>query len=95
MRVYKLIGHDTVECEDFHEWGSWYGTEPTVVGEDTVNGVLVRTIFLGLDASLRTEGPADVFETMAYSGPKKGQVVRYATWDEALAGHAKYLEEMQ
>jgi hypothetical protein len=95
MRTYKLHGHDIIPCQDLREWGAWYGTEPTVVAEDTVDGTLVRTIFLGLDISLRTEGPPDVFETMAYSGPRKGEPVRYASWEEAMVGHATFVEGLR
>jgi hypothetical protein len=106
-RHYKLIGKLAVPCS-MEEWaaGSQYGTQEWTVGKTEVGPLDVSTVFLGLDHSFSIEpdAPAILFETMVFGGePKivlgreitpdfKGYQERYATWEEAEAGHAKAVE---
>jgi len=47
------------------------------------------TVFLGLDHNFG-QGPLQVFETMLFTdGDDDESLWRYATWDEAVAGHAR------
>jgi hypothetical protein len=50
---------------------------------------VVSTVFLGIDHNFLGEGPPIVFETMSF--PDEFQE-RYATWNEALAGHYRRCE---
>lgn len=89
--LYVLGGSDgkqPVGVEDVREWGRWFqNTEHRVVAQETVNGVLVSTVFLGIDHNWFGKGPPILFESMVFL-PGDGELQqRYATWDEALAGH--------
>jgi hypothetical protein len=50
-------------------------------------GVKISTVFLGLDHSFGGSVPI-LFETMVFGGEHDGYQERYATWEEAEAGHA-------
>jgi hypothetical protein len=47
----------------------------------------VSTVFLCLDHGHSLDGPPILFETMVFGGPMNDWQRRYATWDEAMAGH--------
>lgn len=74
------------EIEDYHRVGS------TDVGE-----YWVSTVWLGLDHNFSRHGPPIIFETMVFLKSQRDDpddrgladidVVRYATEQEALAGH--------
>jgi hypothetical protein len=49
----------------------------------------ISTVFLGLDHNHGGVGPPILFETMVFGGPLDRECQRYATWDEAEAGHAE------
>jgi hypothetical protein len=49
--------------------------------------IVVSTTFLGLDHNWRRSGPPLLFETMIFNGPLHDHQQRYATWEEAEAGH--------
>jgi hypothetical protein len=57
------------------------------VAATNVGKMWVSTVFLGLDHSWDPEGPPILFETMIFNGPWNEWQERYATWDEAVAGH--------
>lgn len=97
LRMYfKLDGHHVVECEDVLEWAMWFETAERHVADETVEGYRVSTVFLGLDHGFRHRGTPVVFETMIFSpeGDAEG-MDRYATWDEAEAGHARMRERLR
>jgi hypothetical protein len=90
-------------------WGREFeDLDKRVVARDDVDGCLVSTIFLGLDHAWG-DGPPILFETMAFSAATKRVELlsaardvhetlherRYATYDEALAGHAEVLAEVK
>ena len=62
------------------------------VAEDRVGNVWVSTVFLGLDHGW-VEGRPILFETMVFAVDDEDGAdlhqERYATWDEAAAGHAR------
>jgi hypothetical protein len=61
----------------------------THVAYDVVDGVTVSTIFLGINTSFI--GPPRLFETMVFGGEYDMEQERYSTWDEAEAGHTRWL----
>lgn len=92
--------HIAVPEPDFLKWGLWIETAERHVAIDDIGKYKVSTIFLGLDQSFSDDGPPLLFETMVfeYSKNHKGlgrdwiaaddfDMFRYATWDEAQAGH--------
>jgi hypothetical protein len=72
------------------EWARWFETAERHLGNDFLDeGVHVSTVFLGIDHNFGLNGPPLLFETMIFGGPHDQYQDRYATRDEALAGHAK------
>lgn len=59
----------------------------TSVGKD----VQVSTVFLGLDHGYG-EGPPILFETLVFGGPLDQSGDRYCTWEEAEAGHERWVK---
>lgn len=70
-------------------FAKWFEANDRQVAFDEIGGVRLSTVFLGLDHNFCPEGPPLLFETMTFGG---GWEVceRYATWDEAEAGHARW-----
>lgn len=69
----------------------------------------ISTVFLGLDHNYSPSGPPILFETMAFTAPELvslfghpprwmpralGYQSRYATWEQALAGHNEAHEDV-
>jgi hypothetical protein len=86
-----------VPAADYGEFFAWRDAEaakrgqdkPTAtlqVAKDEIDGHTVSTIFLGLDHGWGEKQPI-VFETMTFGDPYEQNCWRYATWDEAVAGH--------
>lgn len=89
-------------------WGEWYetNTERRRVGLDVVGHYEVSTVFLGLDQSFTRRGWPILFETMIFRLGKDGDrdpnaregddidmmMERYQTWQQAEAGHARFIE---
>lgn len=73
------------------------GRDYVVVGRTDVGEYTVSTVWLGLDHSFSPYGPPIIFETMIWD--KDGNWLdyqeRYATEEEALAGHAKAIQWME
>lgn len=87
-RVYILVGHEPVACDDVLEWARWFQTADICIARTTLPWakIAVSTIFLGLDHQ-HGEGPQLLFETMVFGGELDGQKDRYSTWEEAERGH--------
>lgn len=91
---YILEGHTPVPCPDLITWARWYEhPENRVVALDLLpGGARVSTVFLAIDHNFHgLHLPPILFETMVFGGPLAGEAERYATWDEAVAGHAAML----
>ena len=86
--------HDVVEC-DLITWAQMFeSSEARRVARDSIDGVDVSTVFLGLDHSFGN-GPALWFETMVFGGPLDQEMERYTTWAEAVAGHEDMVERVR
>ena len=88
---YILDGHEPVRCSDLLTWSRWMRTTDRHVGLTEQGDVSVSTVFLGLDHSL--ERPA-LFETMVFIGAHDEGREQYATWDEAEAGHDRWVAKV-
>jgi hypothetical protein len=101
LGLYILDGHTPVPVEDTLDWARWFeNNDKRRVANTSVNGWNVSTVFLGLDQSHGFSGRPILFETMIFSETEKVKAMgkmfrksmenychRYATWDEAIAGH--------
>lgn len=85
---YKLDGKTPVPCDSVLDWGRWFEKADRQVAHTKSGDVTVSTVFLGLDHAYGDSTPI-LFETMIFGGEHNEDQWRYATWDEAVAGHAK------
>ena len=74
---------------DLQSWERWMETGDRRVGDDTVDGLRVSTVFLGLDHNMAGHGPPVLWETMIFhkGGYALGWQRRYTTRLAALRGH--------
>lgn len=72
-------------------WGFWLEEhhEQRVVRQDSIHGVRVSTVFLGLDHYYPRDAPHEpvLWETMIFGGPKDRYLRRYTSLEAAKAGH--------
>jgi len=88
---YTLQGHKAVPSS---EWPTLSADQKRVAA-DNVGEAWVSTVFLVLNHSWIVDGPPLIFETMVFDGPHDGFCDRYSTWDEAAAGHARVVANLQ
>lgn len=108
-RWYKLLPDHTVEpiggdlVDQISEWARWCtaereaGRSQHVADEYPEPGLRVSTVFLGQDESGFGVGPPLLFETMVFDerGRVRGGAIRYATWDDAEAGHKRIVAALR
>lgn len=87
----KPILGDPNDPQDYRgtlTWARMYEGTERHIGDDTVNGIRISTVYLGLDHRFG-EGPPLIFETMLFGGEEALDQwqMRYATKEEALRGH--------
>jgi hypothetical protein len=94
---YILQGTTPVPEPDLLAWGRWFQTADRHVAETWVTPhIRVSTIFLGIDHALWPGAHAPIlFETMVFGGSLDQEQCRYATWDEAEAGHRSMVEQVR
>ena len=96
--------HNVVETDDILEFGQFFEqTEKRIVAKTQISGLLVSTVFLGINHGFGWTVRPLWFETMIFGDDdrtippdaeqllsrwREAQEWRYATWDEALSGHA-------
>lgn len=89
---YILNEHgEPARCDDLYAWSEWFeqsDAERRIARDEVGDDVKVSTVFLGLDHSFGNAAPM-LFETMIFGGPHDDYQERYATRDEAVAGHAR------
>ena len=73
---------------DLATWCKWFEKADRKVANTVNDNVRVSTVFLGINHNFG-EGPPLLFETMIFGGEYDDEQWRYATWNEALAGHKK------
>jgi hypothetical protein len=72
------------------EWAMWFeNTSNRRVANDSEGDVRVSTMFLGTEHGYTPDGAPLVFETEVIGGEHDYYQERYATYDEAEAGHAR------
>ncbi len=80
--------------DDVLEWGRWLSTAKRHVADDTVNGVRVSTVFLGIDHRFG-DGPPLLYETMTFGVSDEDQIQkRYCSREDALNGHRAIVESL-
>lgn len=95
MDNYILVGKEVIPEPDVKKWGEWLQTAKNrIVAKEQVGDSEVSTVFLGLNHAYGDEQPL-LFETMIFGGSLDENQWRYHTYDEALDGHAKAVEEVK
>lgn len=85
MTYYRLDqDHNVIPC-DLKRWAE--ERENNSVARMKIGGILVSTVFLGIDHGFAAEGPPIVFETMIFGGEHDEFQSRCSTWTEALEMH--------
>lgn len=93
-RCYILVGKQIVSCSDWMTWAYWLETHDRQVADSIQGDVRVSTVFLGVDHSFTDDGPPILFETVVFVNGSGGDMERYCTWDEAEAGHARWVMQV-
>ena len=62
---------------------------PRHVGDDSHNGIRVSTVFLGINHAFN-DGPPVLWETLVFM-PDGEDGERYTSYEDAEAGHARYV----
>lgn len=92
MSNYILKGKIPVLEPDIIKWAQWYEKANRHVKNDMLPGdIHVSTVFLAIDHSY-FGGTPQLFETMIFGGEHNEYCERYATWEEAEAGHQRAIE---
>ena len=96
QRYYMLNKHNQPEpVDNITRWALWFETADRVVAQTDVNeDVKVSTVFLGLDHQW-DDGPPLIYETLVFGGVMDGEMDRYSTKDEAVAGHDAMVQRVQ
>ncbi len=101
---------EPVLCEDMDRLGAWMKKPKNrVVGSTVVGGLLVSTVFLGLDHG--EDGELVLFETVVFANKTSSSMlggrpfeyresfdtltIRYSTYADALAGHQEAVERIK
>jgi hypothetical protein len=96
---YKLHNKKPVKCATGKEWAEWYEAaacsgERVIVRDDLANGVVISTIFTGIDQD--GIGQPQLFETMMFlHGKSTGVALRSETWQQAENQHRQMARQVQ
>jgi hypothetical protein len=97
-RYFILRDGDVVEEPDHEVWSSWYETVYESVREvartETAHAT-VTTSFQPVSMGLREDLPALVFETRVSGGWLDNQGDRFATLEDARAGHQAWVRHVE
>lgn len=95
--ILEADGRTFRRAYDLLEWGEWFESsgDQRIVARTEIGGVRVSTVFLGLDHNFRREGPPILFETLVFGGPLDQEQERYATYEEAEAGHRRMVRRVR
>ena len=93
---YILEEHTPIACSDIVKWALWFETADRRVALDTVSGIKVSTVFLGIDHNYGYSDRPILFETMCLTEIDwLDMQLRYATWEEAEIGHKLVIEQLR
>lgn len=86
---YILQGKLAVPVKTLEEFGARFEHKNRFVAQTKIGGVVVSTVFLGIDHSFSTapEALPILFETMVFRGGKGDDMERCGSWEEAEAQH--------
>ena len=94
MPVWYVLAGRTPVRSDMDGWTRWLMENENQVKYSEQGDVCVSTVFLGLDHNFFRLGPPLLFETVVFIAGEGRDMTRYATWDEAVAGHDATVREV-
>ena len=88
--------HEVIPTNDVIKWARFFeNTEGRTVAKDEADGMMVSTVFLGLDHGFGKSTLPIVFETMVFDkGREERGQERYDTWEAAEAGHRRWVKKV-
>lgn len=96
--LYIEVDGVPVQEESAAVWEDFRKGDKGIVDRTDVDGLLVSTVFLGIDHNFSGTGPPLVYETMVFGNASsfdEWEVHRYCTRAEALAGHNKVVVDLR
>jgi len=90
---YVLEGKTPVPVDDIHEWAMKFETcDRQIKLSELPSGETISTVFLGVDSNFLFGTQPLLFETMIFGGEYDHWQQKYATWEEAEAGHEEAIQ---
>jgi hypothetical protein len=86
---YILKDGKPVKVADVLEWARYFDLADRHVGLTEAEPLRVSTVFLGVDHNFTGKGPPLLFESMVFDADGEVDCERYATREEAAAGHIR------
>jgi hypothetical protein len=78
------------------KWGMWIENNKRHVADETIEGVRISTVFLGLDHRFHEPGPPILWETMIFGGPLNEEANRCTgSREQAEAMHAEMVARVR
>lgn len=96
MRNYILINDVPVLEPDFYQWSAWFKTADRGVARTSlIDGSVVCSIFLGMDASFAQMAPTPLlYETRVFGGDKDGVKLYSVSQATAVKLHKKLVKAL-
>lgn len=97
MPEHYILEGKTVKPVPMMVWAHWlekHWNARIIKCEPITMDTAVSTVFLGLNHQYG-DGPPLLFETLVFGGTMDGEMDRYATYDEAVTGHAAMCERVR
>ena len=101
MQLYILDDSNRpMRCHDPRLWRAWFHHFPSrQIARDKIGDVAdVATVFLGIDHRWDEKAPPLLFESIIFPtkrGPRDCELARYASWDDAIAGHEALVKRLR
>lgn len=76
-------------------WAFEVFSNDRLVAHDKIGGVVISTVFIGMDHSRIPDTPPLIFELVVFRGGESAETFRYSTWQQAEAGHAQVLAKIR
>jgi hypothetical protein len=94
---YVLDGQKPVRVDDPAQWAEWMrdSIQDRLIGQNVVNGIMVRTVFTGIDLESHRGRPR-LFESYAWriGSDAPHRTEHYCSWKSAVAGHQNMVERV-
>ena len=97
-RYYILSDEGVVEEPDYAKWSEWYEksyAKVRCIARTKVEYGTISTVFLAMSMTLSKTTPVALFETTVEGGWLSDERQRYATLDEAKAGHEAWVTRVR